>query len=353
MKKTKNKRFIINIILMILSFLGCTSLSYVLSALLFRLTGNPKGIIAYLISTIIGILLFMAVVRLVSEILNRTKYWQKHNLMRHEFLKSTLEALNKISRGDFNISIDINEYDPFSEVAESVNKMARELSSMESRRQDFISNVSHEIQSPLTSISGFAELLKSESLTKKQREHYLEIIETESKRLSKLSDNLLKLSTLESENVPLSFSDFRLDKQIEHAILMLEPQWIAKNLDIDAEFEKISIHADEELLDQVWINLIHNAVKFTPENGLIKIKIYQNDCQIVCNIIDNGVGISKEDQIHIFERFFKVDKSRDRSLGGNGLGLSLCKKIIELHSGQITMESELGKGTKFIVTLPK
>ena len=104
----------------------------------------------------------------------------------------------------------------------------------------------------------------------------------------------------------------------------------------------------------MWINLIHNAVKFTPENGLIKIKLYQNDGQIMCHISDNGVGISKEDQIHIFERFFKVDKSRDRSLGGNGLGLSLCKKIIELHSGKITMESELDKGTKIqSVTLPK
>ena len=171
--------------------------------------------------------------------------------------------------------------------------------------------------------------------------------------MSKLSDNLLKLSALESENVPLQLCDFRLDKQIENAILMLEPQWIKKNIDIDSEFEKISIHADEDLLGQVWINLIHNAVKFTSESGLIKIKLYHNDSQIVFHIIDNGVGISKEDQIHIFERFFKVDKSRDRSLGGNGLGLSLCKKIIELHRGQITLESELGKGTKFIISLPE
>jgi len=353
MNKSEKWHRIINIILAALSFLGCIILGYVLSSLLFQLTGHPAGFISYLISAIMGILLFVGVAKLVAEIFSHTKYGQEHDLKRHQFLDITLEALNKISRGDFNISIAIHEHDPFSEVAESVNKMARELSSMESQRQDFISNVSHEIQSPLTSISGFAALLKSDSLTKQQREHYIEVIETESKRLSKLSDNLLKLSALESENMPLLFGDFRLDKQIEHAILILEPQWVKKNIDIDAEFEKISIHGDEDLLGQVWINLIHNAVKFTPENGLIKIKLYQNDCQIVCHITDNGAGISKEDQIHIFERFFKVDKSRDRSLGGNGLGLSLCKKIIELHSGQITMESELGKGTKFIVTLPK
>ena len=346
MNKPKNWHMIFNIIFATLSFLGCIILGYVLSALLFQLTGKPTGLISNLISSVVGFMLFVGVAKLIAEIFSRTKYGQKHNILRNQFLNSTLEALNKISRGDFNISIAIHEHDPFSEVAESVNKMARELSSMESQRQDFISNVSHEIQSPLTSISGFAALLKSDSLTKQQREHYIEVIETESKRLSKLSDNLLKLSALESENVPLLLSDFRLDKQIEQAILILEPHWLEKNIDIDAEFEKISIHADEDLLGQVWINLIHNAVKFTPENGLIKIKLYQNDSQLVCHITDNGVGISEEDQIHIFERFFKVDKSRDRSLGGNGLGLSLCKKIIELHSGQITMESELGKGTE-------
>jgi len=344
---------IFNLIIFTLLYLGCMLLGYALATILFHLTGKSSKFGFYLISVILGMAFFAGGTRLLAVILRRTKYGQGLELKRHQFLDSTLEALNRISRGDFNISIAIHEHDPFSEVAESVNKMARELSGMEVQRQDFISNVSHEIQSPLTSISGFAALLKSDSLTKQQREHYIDVIETESKRLSKLSDNLLKLSALESENVPLQLCDFRLDKQIENAILMLEPQWIKKNIDIDSEFEKISIHADEDLLGQVWINLIHNAVKFTSESGLIKIKLYHNDSQIVFHIIDNGVGISKEDQIHIFERFFKVDKSRDRSLGGNGLGLSLCKKIIELHRGQITLESELGKGTKFIISLPE
>ena len=273
MSKPKNKDIIINIILATVTFLSCISLGYVLSALLFRWTGNPTGFYSYLISAVLGILLFACVAKLASEIFVRTKYGKEHNLQRHRFLDRTLEALGKISRGDFNISMTVHEHDPFSELAESVNKMARELSSMETQRQDFISNVSHEIQSPLTSISGFAALLKSDSLTKEQRAHYIEVIETESKRLSNLSDNLLKLSALESENVPLLLSDFRLDKQIEHAILILEPQWIEKNIDIDVECEKISIHGDEDLLSQVWINLIHNAVKFTPEKGFIKINL--------------------------------------------------------------------------------
>ena len=353
MNKPKKKHIMFNVIAVIISFLICTISGYFLAALLLGLTGDPEGLVFSLVSDFMGILIFVFIAKLASEIYNRTKYGKNHNITRHQFFNSTVEAINKIAHGDFNISIGIHGHDHFSELAESVNKMALELSSMETQRQDFISNVSHEIQSPLTSISGFAELLKSDTLTKQQREHYIEVIETESKRLSKLSDNLLKLSALESEIVPILLNDFRLDKQLEHAILMLEPQWIAKNLDIDAELEKISTHSDEDLLGQVWINLIHNAVKFTPENGFIKIKLYQNDCKIVCHITDNGIGIPKEEQVHIFERFFKVDKSRDRSLGGNGLGLSLCKKIVELHGGQITLESVLGEGTTFIVSLKK
>lgn len=352
MNKVQKRHFLFNFVIGILVLLSCLLLGYVISLLLFHWTGKPMAFFSYLISTAIGIAVFAGFARLVAVIISHTKHGREHTQNRHRFLENTIEALDRISRGDFNISIAIEEHDPFSEVAESVNKMARELSSMETQRQDFISNVSHEIQSPLTSISGFAALLKSGSLTKQQRAHYIEVIETESRRLSKLSDNLLKLSALESENTPLSKNDFRLDKQIEHAILIFEPQWTEKNIEIDANLAKTTVHADEDLLSQLWINLIHNAVKFTPENGAIEIRLQQQDGQIVCHVADNGIGISKEDQMHIFERFFKVDKARDRSLGGNGLGLSLCKKIVELHAGQITVESEPGEGTGFTVTLP-
>ncbi len=335
-----------------LLILGCILLGYALSSLAYPYTGKPPEVFVLVISVTAGLLLFAGLAKLFSVIFLHSKAGREHTRQRHYFLESTVEALNRIARGDFNISIDIQEHGPFAEVAESVNKMARELSGMEAQRQDFISNVSHEIQSPLTSISGFAALLKSDSLTAQQRAHYIDVIETESKRLSKLSDNLLKLSTLESENAPLAKKDFRLDKQVEHAVLLLEPQWMKKNIGIDARLEKVTVRADEDLLSQVWINLIHNAVKFTPENGQIQIKIRRQESQIVCSVADNGVGISKEDQIHIFERFFKVDKARDRSLGGNGLGLSLCKKIAELHGGRISVESEPGRGTEFTVTLP-
>jgi signal transduction histidine kinase len=315
----------------------------------FRYTGRPSDFWAYIISGLLGILVLGLVIRTVLWIIRKTG----HADNRSHMISETLDAISRISKGDFSVSLQIKEHDPFTELNKSVNKMAQELGSMETLRQDFISNVSHEIQSPLTSITGFASLLKTNSLTDEQRSHYLNIIETESKRLSKLSDNLLKLSSLEAQTVPLTPHEFRLDKQIRNAVLMLEPQWSEKNINIDVELEKISINSDEELLSQVWINLLHNAVKFTPANGAIHISLVNSEDKVECRIADNGIGISESDKIHIFERFYKVDKSRDRSLGGNGLGLSLCKKIVELHSGAITLESTPGKGTTFIVSLKK
>jgi len=249
--------------------------------------------------------------------------------------------------------LETREHDPLSKLAESVNKMARELGSMENLRQDFISNVSHEIQSPLTSISGFATLLKNDELSAEQRAHYLDVIETESMRLSKLSDNLLKLSSLENNLHPLTLNTFRMDKQIQNTALMLEPQWLKKQLDLSLHMEKISYTGDEILLTQVWVNLLHNAIKFTPKQGSIEVSLTQENNEIILCITDTGVGISDEDKPHVFERFYKTDKSRDRSLGGNGLGLSLVKKTVELHDGIIAMESTIGKGTTFIVKLPK
>jgi signal transduction histidine kinase len=261
--------------------------------------------------------------------------------------------MKRITQGDFSVVMEVGKNDPFSELAETINKMAHELGTIENLRQDFIANVSHEIQSPLTSISGFAELLRNKDITVEERTHYIDIIEAESKRLSNLSDNLLKLSSLDADATPLSLSKFRLDKQIQSSILMLEPQWSDKNLDISLELEPINILGDENLMAQVWINLLHNSIKFTPDGGTINIILSTEELEVVCRIADNGMGISEEDKLHIFERFYKVDKARDRNLGGNGLGLSLVKKIVELHKGSIHVESEVGKGTVFRINLPK
>ena len=317
---------------------------------LFGFAGMPPVPWDHIICGVLGVYIFFVVVKGADLLYNK-----KHRLFRdnrHRLLDETLEALRRISYGDFSVMLETREHDPLSELAESVNKMARELGSMENLRRDFVSNVSHEIQSPLTSISGFAALLKSNELTLEQRMHYIDVIETEAKRLSKLSDNLLKLSSLESTVQPLMLTEFRLDKQIRNAALMLEPQWLNKQLDLSLHLEKISYTGDESLLTQVWVNLLHNAVKFTPEHGSIEVSLSQNANDPVFRIIDTGGGITDEDKLHVFERFYKADKARERSLGGNGLGLSLVKKIVELHGGTITVESLPGKGTTFIVILP-
>jgi two-component system phosphate regulon sensor histidine kinase PhoR len=143
-----------------------------------------------------------------------------------------------------------------------------------------------------------------------------------------------------------------LDKQIQHAVLMLEPQWSAKKIELSLELEKTMFNGDEGLLSQVWINLIHNAIKFTTERGMIGVTLMGDGKAVVCRVSDTGAGISEEDRMHIFERFYKADKARDRALGGSGLGLSLVKKIVELHGGTVTAQSELGKGSVFTVSLP-
>lgn len=269
------------------------------------------------------------------------------------FYKSIIEGLRRISKGDFSVVLDKNkEYGEFGEIVESINEMASELSQMEIMRQDFISNVSHEIQSPLTSIRGFARALQDETLNAESRRHYLDIIEAESIRLSGLSDHLLKLSALESGNVPFETQIYRLDKQLRDMILASEPQWLDKNIEVEAELEEVNVSAVKDLLSQVWTNLLHNSIKFTPQNGCIHIRLRTVDERVEVEFQDSGIGISEEDLPRIFERFYKADKARSASGGGSGLGLSLVKKIVELHEGKVAVTSRLGEGTSFIVSLP-
>lgn len=263
-------------------------------------------------------------------------------------------AQKKIARGDYNVDLNNNTeaLGPYSELVDSVNYMALELSKMEKMRQEFISNVSHEIQSPLTSIRGFAQALRNDKLSSENRLHYLNIIEAESMRLSKLSNNLLRLASLESDTITFEPKPYRLDKQIRHIVLSYEPQWVEKNINLDVSLEEAEINADEDMMNQVFINLINNSIKFTPEGGSVNVRLCKKSDTIEFKITDTGIGIAEEDQNHIFERFFKGDKSRRAAIKGNGLGLSIVKKIIDLHHGIIKVQSKLGEGTTFIVSLP-
>lgn len=294
-------------------------------------------------SGLIGFFIFVLTMFLVSRLFPR----------RHmDLFRMLIDALRRISKGDFSVNLDVKMDHHWGELVDGINHMAEQLNEMEQLRQEFISNVSHEIQSPLTSISGFARALQNDSLTREERMHYLEIIETESARLSKISENLLKLTSLEGRQHPVERTKYNLDQQLRRIILACEPQWMEKELELDIALEKVEIVADEEMLNQVWNNLISNSIKFTPHRGRLQIQLQGTGQEVIVRVTDTGIGIAKEDQERVFERFFKADKSRNRTGGGSGLGLSIVKKIIDLHQGTITVQSELGEGTTFIVTLP-
>ncbi|MBD0382105.1 two-component sensor histidine kinase [Paenibacillus sp. WST5] len=305
---------------------------------------RPHEVIVQLINSMGGMLLWGITMKFLGD------YFRSKQMV---FFQAMVDAIRRMSRGDFNVSVENSTHmEPFVELVDSINDMAVQLGQLEKMRQEFISNVSHEIQSPLTSISGFSRALKNEGITEDERRHYLDIIEAESKRLSKLSDNLLKLTSLESEHHPFEPKSFRLDKQLRNHILACEPQWVEKEIEMDIDLAAVSITADEDLLSQVWTNLIHNAIKFTPAGGTIGVHLTAADKEAMIHISDNGVGISEEDQAHIFERFYKADKSRNRASGGNGLGLSIVKKILDMHQGSIEVTSKQGNGTTFTIRLP-
>ena len=328
-------------------FLFCAAFAagYGITALLYRFTGRPPEILRHMFS---GLTAMLVVFLLGQGVLRFRGRHQEDFLGIRDQLTG---ALAQIAQGQFDVLLDPDKTGFYHEFVDAINDMAKNLGTIETMRQDFISNVSHEIQSPLTSIGGFAALLQKDGLPDEERRRYAAVIETESKRLSSLSDNLLKLSSLDNNKAPLARKEFRLDKQLERIALTLEPQWSAKNLTLEADLQKLTVFGDEDLLSQAWVNLLHNAIKFTPGGGRIDISLSMDDDSAVVKISDTGDGIAQEDQVHIFERFYKVDKARDRSLGGNGLGLSLVKKIIELHGGSVTVESEAGRGSAFEIRL--
>ena len=326
------------------------TVSFFLTAYIYKITNlNPPAPVIQVINSLLGLLLTGLMIGGVSKVARSKGWMPEMNVFR-----PIIEALERIARGDFSGRLE-NEFQDnqmVGKLASSINKMALELDQMENMRQEFISNVSHEIQSPLTSIRGFAQALENDQLTLEERHHYLGIIENESTRLSRITEDLLKLASLESEQLKFEPKSYRLDKQIRSVILACEPQWRDKAISMEISLEELEISADEDLLSQVWINLIHNSIKFTPQAGSIKVTLRQNGQKAEFSVSDTGVGISEEDQERIFERFYKADRSRTRSIGGSGLGLSIVKKIIDLHKGLIEVESKVGTGTTFIVSLP-
>jgi signal transduction histidine kinase len=319
------------------------TIAFYATGFVYQRTGRPSALVVQMVNTLLGMIiavLFAVIAGVLFRLRGRGPF------------APIIDALERIAKGDFSTRLDHPNRGAVGELVHTVNNMALKLNEMEKMRQEFISDVSHEIQSPLTSIRGFASALQQDDLSVEDRRHYLDIIAAESARLSKLSANLLKLASLESDQVKFEPKPYRLDTQLRNLILACEPQWAGKRLEMDATLDEASITADEDLLSQVWINLLHNSIKYTPEGGCVRVALHRRADRLEVSIADTGIGIAVEDQPHIFERFYKADKSRRASEGGNGLGLSIAKKVVEMHRGSIVVQSQPGAGAAFVVELP-
>lgn len=261
-----------------------------------------------------------------------------------------IHAIHAVADGNFHTKINMKHPREFRELSESFNQMTDELSSIEMLRSDFINNFSHEFKTPIVSIMGFAQLLKKGNINEEERSEYLDIIISECKRLSDLSTNVLNLSKVESISMLSDTAPFPVSEQIREAILQLEQKWEKKEIEFDLHLKDCKLTGRADLLKQVWVNLIDNAVKFSSSGGKIEIRTYQKDSFFYFQICDNGIGMDAQTQEQIFDRFYQGDLSH--STEGNGLGLSLVQKIILLHHGTIQVNSEPGKGSIFTIALP-
>lgn len=293
-------------------------------------------IFASVVSAIVGALLSTLAVRIPLRPIN----W-------------LIDQMNRLADGDFQARVHfkkpISLIPAFLEVEKSFNKMARELGDTEMLRQDFVNNFSHEFKTPIVSIAGFAKLLQRADLDEQQRAEYIDAIVEESARLSSMATNVLKLTKVENQTILTGVTEYNLSEQLRSAVLLLENDWTAKNIELDMEFPEVNIRANQELMKEVWINLLHNAVKFSPEYGPLQVRILQEENAVRVTIANSG-EIPEEEQKRIFQKFYQTDRSHFSA--GNGVGLSIVKKIVELHRGSVQVESQ-GGAVIFSVTLPK
>ena len=262
-----------------------------------------------------------------------------------------IAATKRVAKGDFSVQLPMEDgRGEMGDLVRSFNRMTRELGGIEMFRSDLINSFSHEFKTPIVSIRGFARQLQRDDITDEERREYATIIADESTRLANLATNILLLSKLENQQIVTEKTAFRLDEQLRSCILLLEKQWEQKHLELVIDLEEVTCYGNAEMLSQAWVNLINNAIKFTPEGGTIGISLVAVDDTATVQVSDTGIGMDRETQQHIFEKFYQGDKSHHGD--GNGLGLAMVKRIIALSRGKITVDSVKGKGTTFTVQLP-
>lgn len=266
-------------------------------------------------------------------------------------LSKLSQAMGKVAQGDFSVTLESNsKLNEIQKLYGNFNIMVKELLATETLQTDFVSNVSHEFKTPISAINGYATLLQgNQDLTAEQSE-YAEKILYNTRRLSGLVSNILLLSKIENQAIPVKKEIFRLDEQIRQAILALETKWAEKEISLDAELETVSYKGNENLMLHIWLNLIDNAIKFSHGRGCIHICLKASEQNVLVSVRDYGCGISEADQKRIFDKFYQTDTAHKEE--GNGLGLALVKRIVQIHDGSIEVENYPSGGCKFTVVLP-
>ena len=266
------------------------------------------------------------------------------------------DATEQVAKGDFDVRVRLDDHiniAEFEDLYNSFNQMAQELGTIETLRDDFVSNVSHEIKTPIAAIDGYATLLQDESISPEERRQHLEAILYNCHRLTALTGNILMLSRLDNGTTIPKKDPFRLDEQIRRVVLSMEEDWTARGMELDIEMDPVVYRGDEDLLYHIWTNLIRNAIKFSNPGGLLQIRMEDNpsDTGVVCvTIRDTGIGLTQEQMTHMYDKFYQGDRSRSKE--GNGLGLALVRQITELCNISISANSKKGQGTTFILELP-
>lgn len=292
-----------------------------------------------------GWILALSIALSILLVLISTKYLVKP-------ISNLTKATKSLSQGDFRVELDSRRHDELGELSASFLRMARKLEQMDDMRKEFVANVSHDIQSPLSNIKGYTSLLEKETLSEQERSQYIAIINGEIKRLSTLTKQLLLLASLDRNEDIVRKRRFNLGQQIQE--LVRNYQWAIREKDLMLSYSlpNIDITGDPSLLNTVWDNLLSNAIKYNKPNGSIEITVEEKGDFVVVAFADTGIGLKDTETERIFDRFYRADQARTRTVEGTGLGLSIAASIVKLHLGQITVESEESEGSRFFVKLP-
>lgn len=299
-------------------------------------------------------------VAVLGSILTGTLICVVIDIFRRKFMvdrptSKILQATSEIAKGNFDVKLEIKhshkKFDEYDKIMENINKMAEELNKNEVLKTDFVSNVSHEIKTPLSVIQNYSMILQNDKLSKQEKDKFLGEMISATKRLSNLITNILKLNKLENQKLDFELTKFNLGEELRLLVLNLEDLIDKKQIELACEIDDISVFSSKELLEIVWNNILSNAIKFTQEKGKISVELKENNGFAEVKIADTGIGMNNETGKHIFDKFYQGDTSHSGE--GNGLGLALVKKVIDILGGEISVESELNKGTTFTVKIKK